>query len=261
MPGQSAKKPLQAGKPPIWAPRHPGGSRSWQLLTTRCGLLGLLLGLGEPGMAADQLIFKYLDREGRVLYTDDPQTAAGAQLLESWTWKGWEDHSYNEENSRNRSLYAPLIEAAARRHDLNPQLVHAVVRVESSYRPNAVSRAGAVGLMQLMPETARRFGVRDRRDPDANLEGGSRYLKHLLKLFDGDLELALAAYNAGEGAVLRAGRKIPPYQETIRYVKKVLVLLRAEPEATAPPKKTGRPPGQAPKLKIKARESAGPDGN
>ncbi len=176
-----------------------------------------------------------------MLYTDEPQAAeAGSQLLKVWTWKAWEGHAYNAQSSRNRELYAPLIEIAAHRHALSPQLVHAVVQVESSYRPDAVSRAGAVGLMQLMPGTALRFGVADRLDPGANLEGGSRYLRHLLLLFDGDLELALAAYNAGEGAVLRAGRKIPPYRETRRYVSKVLSLLRgAGPGAWREPESEG----------------------
>ena len=104
--------------------------------------------------------------------------------------------------------------------------MHAVVRAESAYNPNAVSRAGAVGLMQLMPATAAHYGVTNRRDPTQNLMGGTRYLAYLLKLFDNDLTLALAAYNAGEGAVQRYGNKIPPYRETQNYVRKVLAFYR-----------------------------------
>ncbi len=109
----------------------------------------------------------------------------------------------------------------AAEHDLAPELLHAVIQVESGYNPNAVSPKGAVGLMQLMPATARRLGVVDSRDPLANLRGGARYLRNLIRLFDGDLQLALAAYNAGEAAVQRHARNIPPYAETIAYVEAV----------------------------------------
>jgi len=111
--------------------------------------------------------------------------------------------------------------ASASRHGLDPLLVHAVVRVESGYDARAVSPKGAAGLMQLMPATARRYEVADRFDPAANVEGGVRYLRDLFALFGGDRRLALAAYNAGEGAVLRHGRRIPPYPESQAYVRRV----------------------------------------
>ncbi len=106
-------------------------------------------------------------------------------------------------------------------HGLDPALVLAVVATESAFDPNARSPRGALGLMQLMPDTARRMGVSDPLDPEENLRGGVRYLSMLLDLF-GDLTLALAAYNAGEGAVIRHGHSIPPYPETLAYVPKVL---------------------------------------
>ena len=93
--------------------------------------------------------------------------------------------------------------------------MHAVIPAESGYNPNAVSRKGATGLMQLMPDTARRYGVQNILDPVQNIHGGVRYLKDLLAMFNGDIELALAGYNAGENAVIRAGRRIPPYPETM----------------------------------------------
>lgn len=127
-------------------------------------------------------------------------------------------------NSQNKKKYAPLIAEAAEKHHVDPKLLHAVIQAESSYNPTAMSSAGAVGLMQLMPATARRFGVTDRNDPIQNVEGGARYLKHLIKLFDSDLNLALAAYNAGENAVVRNNYSIPPYAETQHYVKQVLSL-------------------------------------
>ncbi|RMG49188.1 MAG: lytic transglycosylase domain-containing protein [Acidobacteria bacterium] len=117
--------------------------------------------------------------------------------------------------------YQRLIERVARRHGLDPRLLAALVEEESAREPGAVSRAGAVGLAQLMPETARRFGVADPSDPEENLEGGARYLRWLLDRYAGDVVRALAAYNAGEGAVDRFGG-VPPYPETRRFVRQVL---------------------------------------
>jgi len=114
-----------------------------------------------------------------------------------------------------------LAAEAARRHGLDPALVRAVVAVESGFQPQAVSPRGAQGLMQLMPATARELGVADPFDPAANLDGGSRYLRSLVARYDGDLGKALAAYNAGMGAVARHGG-VPPYAETRRYVQNVL---------------------------------------
>lgn len=118
--------------------------------------------------------------------------------------------------------YAPLIASVAREHGVEPELLQALVKVESGFNPRARSPKGAVGLGQLMPETAARFGVRDRLDAAQNLGGAARYLRYLLTLFNGDTQLALAAYNAGENAVIRHGRRIPPYTETRRYVPAVL---------------------------------------
>jgi soluble lytic murein transglycosylase-like protein len=111
--------------------------------------------------------------------------------------------------------------AAAERHGLDPELVLAVVGVESAFRPEAVSPKGAQGLMQLMPGTAASLGVEDAFDPEQNLDGGVRHLGTLLSLYGGDLKRALAAYNAGEGAVARHGG-VPPFRETREYVKRVL---------------------------------------
>ncbi|NIO39225.1 MAG: transglycosylase SLT domain-containing protein, partial [Burkholderiales bacterium] len=110
----------------------------------------------------------------------------------------------------------------ARRYQVPEALIHAVITIESAYDPDAISRAGAVGLMQLMPATARRYGVANRRNPSANLTAGTRYLKDLLLRFDSNLELAIAGYNAGENAVEKFGNRIPPFDETQNYVRKVL---------------------------------------
>ena len=122
--------------------------------------------------------------------------------------------------------YSTLIESASRTHGVDPNLVHAVITAESGYNARALSKAGAQGLMQLMPDTARRYGVQNSWDPAQNINGGVAYLKDLLQMFEGNLELAVAAYNAGENAVIRYGRKIPPYAETVHYVPKVLGFYR-----------------------------------
>lgn len=127
----------------------------------------------------------------------------------------------------NRPLLDAQIRVVADTVGLDVELLHAVVATESAYRNDVRSPKGAAGLMQLMPETARRFGVHDTHDPGQNLLGGALYLRQLLQRYDADLELALAAYNAGEGAVERHGRRIPPYRETRRYVPTVLQRYRA----------------------------------
>ncbi|HTD02961.1 lytic transglycosylase domain-containing protein, partial [Undibacterium sp.] len=120
------------------------------------------------------------------------------------------------------SAFKDMIEDAARQHDLDPNLLHAMIKVESGYNPQALSAKGARGLMQLMPDTARRFGVSDAFNPKENIRAGAEYVQWLLKLFQGDVELALAGYNAGEQAVIRAGYRIPNYGETQKYVPKVM---------------------------------------
>src|SRR5215831_3488895 len=116
-----------------------------------------------------------------------------------------------------------LIQRLAQQYSVDPHLVRAIITVESNFDPRAVSRAGAQGLMQLMPDTAARYQVENPFDPHANIEGGIRYLRDLLRLFPSDLRHVLAAYNAGEGAVQQYGG-IPPYPETQRYVERVLTL-------------------------------------
>lgn len=124
-------------------------------------------------------------------------------------------------SKKSNNKFSPIIERQARAKGLDPDLVHAVIRAESAYRPDVVSPKGAVGLMQVMPDTGKRFGVSELDHPENNLRAGTAYLRYLLNRFN-NVPLALAAYNAGEGAVARHGNQIPPYPETRGYVQSIL---------------------------------------
>jgi hypothetical protein len=129
-------------------------------------------------------------------------------------------------NQEDIQKYAAIIQTASKAYGVEASLVHAVISAESAYNPQAISKTGAMGLMQLMPETARRYGVQNMMDPTENIHGGVRYLRDLLAMFRGRMDLAIAAYNAGENAVIRHGHRIPPYAETKHYVPKVLGFYR-----------------------------------
>jgi hypothetical protein len=147
------------------------------------------------------------------------------RLRAPWGRQDEADQRNHFENPLLRAKpYQDHVLEAAKTHNLDPALIHAVIAAESNYNPHAVSNKGAVGLMQLMPDTGRRYGLREKelRDPDKNIAAGVRYLSDLITMFDGDVRLALAGYNAGENAVIRFGRKIPPFAETQAYVPRVL---------------------------------------
>lgn len=135
--------------------------------------------------------------------------------------------------------FSRIVDKASRAHGVDRALVQALILVESGYDPEAVSASGALGLMQLMPATAARYGVADPFDPEMNVRGGVKYLRDLLALYDGDIELALAAYNAGPGNVARAGNRIPSNPETERFVPKVMGYYRHLQARHGPPAGTG----------------------
>jgi soluble lytic murein transglycosylase-like protein len=187
-------------------------------MLTRFVLTALLLMVVWPAHVHAQ-IYAWRDANGTLVLSDrsidQPTTVyqvEGAPRYVSTT---------PVESPSARELYDPYVVEYSNQHSLRPELVRAVIQVESGYNPRALSPKGAMGLMQLMPETARMLGVQRPYDPEQNIRGGTRYLRLLLDKYDGNEELALAAYNAGSGAVDRYGKRIPPYRETRDYVRKV----------------------------------------
>lgn len=179
------------------------------------------------------VVYKYVDAKGVLHLTNKPPRSREVNLLyvrsylvPSARLSPTSSKKSTLKKHRKYRQYAPLIKVVAQNARLHPALLHAIVEVESAYNPTAISPSGAVGLMQLMPATAKRYKVKDRTDPTSNLKGGARYLRDLLTLFNDNLSLALAAYNAGENAVKRYGNQIPPYRETRNYVRKVKRLYR-----------------------------------
>jgi soluble lytic murein transglycosylase-like protein len=193
----------------------------------------LLLGYGgcQPGWAD---IYAYTAEDGTVSLSNVPTDERYTLLIAAPRQATAAAPPATQPREQRREQPAPAgkagfeqaVATVSRAHGLESALLHAVISVESGYNPQAVSRKGATGLMQLMPHTAKRYGVADALDPLQNLEGGARYLKDLLRLFDDDVGLALAAYNAGEHAVAKHGNRIPPYRETLRYVPRVLDFYR-----------------------------------
>jgi soluble lytic murein transglycosylase-like protein len=166
-------------------------------------------GLSRP---AEAQIYSWHDASGVLTLSDRPQNGT-ARALTVPVGPPLITHS--------NPHYEPLIRQHAGQHGLRPELVRAVIQVESAFNPRAVSPKGAMGLMQLMPATARLFGVIDPFNPAENIRAGVSYLRQLLERYDQDERLALAAYNAGPAAVAKYGSKVPPYKETQNYVRKI----------------------------------------
>jgi soluble lytic murein transglycosylase-like protein len=184
----------------------------------------LLMGMLFASAAAAD-IFRYVDGNGDVHYTNVPNDSRykiHRRVDDTNPITSTLAKEIRHYGPRVRKRYEKDILAAAKESNVDPALIHAVISAESGYNPFARSHQGATGLMQLMPETARRFGARNRLDPGQNIRAGVRYLRMLMDLFDNDLELVLAAYNAGENAVIRFGHRVPPYSETMTYVPRVL---------------------------------------
>jgi len=167
-------------------------------------------------------IYRYVDERGVIHFTNCPRDPKfKLYIRETKEDVGDENHSSSVSYIKDSNQYDSLISDLSKRYQVDFALIKAMIRAESGFNPFAVSRKGAKGLMQLMPETASRMNVSNIFNPRENVEGGVRYFKHLLSLFNNDLRLSLAAYNAGENVVAEL-RSIPPYRETVDYVKKVL---------------------------------------
>jgi soluble lytic murein transglycosylase-like protein len=182
-------------------------------------LISLAILLTSPSLASAD-IYKYVDAEGVIHLTNVPTESGIKYTLIMREKRVIFDRKLGEDISK----YDHLITKASEKYSVDPALIKAVIKAESNFNHRAVSKKGARGLMQLMPATASSLHVQDSFHPESNIEGGVRYLRYLLNYFSGNLHLALAAYNAGENAVIRYGG-IPPYRETQIYVRRVLSYL------------------------------------
>jgi len=202
-----------------------------KIFTANTSKLILFLFLIGINSAAYSDIYMFTDKQGQQFFTDKKVNKHYKLLLRSnnnrvaSSFKNSQvkrySHLLNPKHSSWQRIYHPLIIEASAKYQLDSALIHAMITVESNYQQHAISSAGAKGLMQLMPGTAKRFSVTNIFDPQQNIFAGVLYLKILLEEFK-VIEIALAAYNAGEGTVRRYKRQIPPYPETQEYVSKVL---------------------------------------
>ena len=178
----------------------------------------MLLSVAVPAHAQ---IYSWRDDNGNLVLSDK-KPAGGVSQMKSFSVPKADSIRATRYASTDRGrLYDDVISEHARRNNVRAELVRAVVQVESAFNPRAISRVGAMGLMQLMPATAREFGVLNAFDPVENIRGGVAYLRQLLDRYSNNEELALAAYNAGPGAVDKHNQTVPPYRETKNYVKQI----------------------------------------
>jgi soluble lytic murein transglycosylase-like protein len=194
---------------------------------TRQLLLGIALCAGGMADAEETKIYRSYDASGKVPTFSDRPLNRSSRIFASfdgvrlWPRSGSGPVTLPQLHARRTAL-DPLVQRAAQAHGLQAALLKAIIEVESGFNARARSPKGAIGLMQVMPATAARYGQFDLYSPEQNIDAGARYLRDLLGMFGGDVRLAVAAYNAGENAVIRHGRRIPPYSETMKYVPMVL---------------------------------------
>jgi len=169
-----------------------------------------------PVLEAHADIFQYEDEEGVLHITNVPSNPNAKYVLVM------KEKRVRFPKIININKYDDIIDRVARKNNLEAALIKAVIRAESNFDHEARSHKGAEGLMQLMPQTAAALNVKNVYDPPDNIEGGARYLRYLLNLYGGDKRLALAAYNAGEAAVAKYGNTVPPYRETLNYIRRVM---------------------------------------
>lgn len=193
---------------------------------------------------AEADIYKYEDDNGVIYYTDFPLNKKAQKIM-----KSNESKKGDTVKGQEKEELHTIVSEKANKYNLDPSLVHAVIKAESNGNPYAVSRKGAMGLMQLMPSTAKDLSVNNPFDPEDNIDGGVRYLRYLIDKFNGDLTLALAAYNAGPKNVEKTGT-VPQIPETKQYVKKVLSLYKGNSPTTSPKASGDVAPKPAPIYKV-----------
>jgi len=174
-------------------------------------------------------VYRYVDENGTLCYTDAPMGKQAEKVLAEKRTSGKKTKvvDYTPPAAAVKRDYSGYVQQAAAKYEIEPELIHAVIKTESNGNELAVSRKGAMGLMQLMPSTANDLNVLNPFDPAENIDGGTKYLKQLLDKFNGDLTLALAAYNAGPKTVEKY-RDVPPISETRQYVKKIIALFKGK---------------------------------
>jgi len=168
-------------------------------------------------------IFKYIDENGVTCYTDAPLGKKNQKVIDEKSNKVVPDKKKVEKSLAANADYSSYVQKSARKYEIEPELIHAVIRTESNGNHRAVSKKGAMGLMQLMPSTASDMNVGNPFNPEENIDGGTRYLRYLIEKFNGNLTLAIAAYNSGPKTVEKYGN-VPPISETRQYVNRVLAL-------------------------------------
>ncbi len=183
-------------------------------------IFGIVVVLRSTAVLAD--VYAFTDLDGITYFSNVPVDARYKIVISSARDPAGSKSTLNPRMLQKSASFDPIIERAAAQSDVAANLLRAVIVVESGFDENAESPKGAQGLMQLMPLTAQHYGADDAFDPTQNIHAGARYLRDLIDRYEDDLELVLAAYNAGEDAVERHGRQIPPFKETRRYVPKVL---------------------------------------
>jgi soluble lytic murein transglycosylase-like protein len=201
-------------------------------------ILVFILAICVSVICANADMYQTVTTEGAVLYTNVPADNATTVIKENKP-----DRKPSLVKQKNSGAYHVIVDEKSRKHNVDPKLVKAVIAAESGWNPRAISPKGAVGIMQLMPKTATDMGVSNRYNPEENIEGGIRYLKHLLEKFKGNLTMALAAYNAGPARVEKVGG-VPSIPETVNYVRKVMNTYSAGPQTI------WSPAGDSPKIRM-----------
>jgi soluble lytic murein transglycosylase-like protein len=189
-------------------------------------LLILLLICAFSSVSAKSLkVYKHIDSKGVIHYSSKKPKVANFSIINVRCPEcGWKSTVNWHNTPLIKNKFENEIQTVAKQFKIKPSLIKAIIHAESSFKPESISSAGAQGLMQLMPATQKTYSVTDPFNPEQNIKAGSAYLKHLLKKYDNNIRLSLAAYNAGETAVAKYNNNVPPYKETENYIKRVNIL-------------------------------------